>query len=92
MRTWLRSEDNVPEVLIHYFAQVRDRLGREHDRVTLPHTVDAPTILAAVQARHPLHTSLIDHCRVAVDLQFISTAIALSENSEIALIPPVSGG
>jgi molybdopterin converting factor small subunit len=92
MRTWLRSEDNVPEVLIHYFAQVRDRLGREHDRVTLPHMVDTPVVLAAVRSIHPLHVALIDHCRVAVDLQFITTAVALSKNSEIALIPPVSGG
>ena len=82
----------MPDVLIHYFAQVRDRLGREHDRVTLPHTVDSPTILAVVRARHPLHVTLIDHCRVAVDLQFITTAVTLSDHSEIALIPPVSGG
>ncbi len=82
----------MPEVLIHYFAQVRDRLGREHERITFPFSVDAPMVLAAVRAQHPLHAGLIDRCRVAVDLQFITTAVALSENSEIALIPPVSGG
>ena len=48
MRTWLRSEDNVPEVLIHYFAQVRDRLGRERDRVTLPHSVDSGSLKSKV--------------------------------------------
>ena len=82
----------MPDVLIHYFAQMRDRLGREHDRETLPHSVDAPSILAVVRTRHPLQAELINHCRVAVDLQFITTAVTLSENSEIALIPPVSGG
>ena len=82
----------MPDVLIHYFAQLRDRLGREHDRVTLPCTIEAPLVLAVVRAQHPLHAALIDHCRVAVDLQFITTTVALSENSEIALIPPVSGG
>lgn len=82
----------MPEVIVHYFAQARDRLARDHDRIALPLQVDALMVLDAIRARHPLHAALIDHCRVAVDLQFINGAITLTENSEIALIPPVSGG
>jgi MoaE-MoaD fusion protein len=82
----------VPEVIVQYFAQLRDRLERDHERVALPAEVDAAMVLAAIQARHPLHATLIARCRVALDLQFLSAAAVLSERSEIALIPPVSGG
>ncbi len=82
----------MPEVTVLYFAQVRDRLECDHDRLVLPLEVDAATILAAVCARHPTHAVLIAHCRVAVDQQFLSASASISAHSEIALIPPVSGG
>jgi molybdopterin converting factor subunit 1 len=82
----------MPQVTILYFAQARDRLGCDRDHLTLPASADANTVLSAVRARHPANAALIDHCRVAVDCQFITGAVPISERSEIALIPPVSGG
>lgn len=79
-------------MVVQYFAQLRDRLARDHDRVVLPAEVDAPGILAAIRARHPSHAALIDRCRVAVDLQFLTSPVVITQASEIALIPPVSGG
>lgn len=82
----------MPEVTVLYFAQARDRLGCDRDRLTLPASVDANAVQNAVQALHPANAALIDRCRVAVDHQFITGPVAISERSEIALIPPVSGG
>lgn len=82
----------MPAVTVLYFAQARDRLGTEREVVTLSALVGASDVLAAIRSRHPAQASLIDRCRVAVDHQFITGPVAISERSEIALIPPVSGG
>lgn len=82
----------MPEVTVLYFAQARDRLGTDHEAMTLPAAAGAAEVLAAIRARHPAHAALIERCRVAVDQQFVDAPVAISERSEIALIPPVSGG
>lgn len=82
----------MPSVTILYFAQARDRLGTDCETMTLPSVTGAIDVLAAVRARHPAHSTLIDRCRVAIDHQFVDAAVAITERSEIALIPPVSGG
>ena len=82
----------MPTVNVLYFAQVRDRCGRDSDQLELPELITPDILLAAVIAQHPTHEKLLRHCRVAVNHSFITTAVTISENSEIALIPPVSGG
>ena len=82
----------MPEVTVLYFAQARDRLGCDRDHLTLPASADANAVLSAVRLRHPSNAALIDRCRVAIDCQFITGPVAINERSEIALIPPVSGG
>lgn len=79
-------------VPVLYFAQVRDRLGRDHDHVLLPEHAHADDILTAVATLHPPHAALIRRCRVALDHTFINTVVPITQTSEIALIPPVSGG
>jgi molybdopterin converting factor subunit 1 len=78
--------------MVLYFAQVRDRCGRESEALTLPTAVSAEVVLNAVIALHPAHEPLLRSCRVAIDHAFINGPINISETSEIALIPPVSGG
>jgi molybdopterin converting factor subunit 1 len=82
----------MPMVTVRYFAQLRDQLRCDLERLELPTTVEPAAVLAAVSARHPQASTLIACCRVAVDLQFASAAVTLGDDSEIALIPPVSGG
>ena len=82
----------MPTVTVLYFAQARDRLGIATETLTLPVSADANTVLDAIRARHPAQAALIDRCRVAVDHQFINGPVSICAHSEIALIPPVSGG
>jgi molybdopterin converting factor subunit 1 len=82
----------MPDVTILYFAHIRDRLGMAAETLTLPASVDANAVLSAIRLRHPGNAALIDRCRVAVDCQFIDGPVTIHERSEIALIPPVSGG
>ncbi len=82
----------MPTVNVLYFAQVRDRCGRDQEQFTLPMSVTANDVLTAIVAQYPTHEKLIHSCRVAINHAFINAAVSLDENSEIALIPPVSGG
>src|SRR5688500_14244335 len=86
------GEDTMPTVTIFYFAQARDRLGTASETLTLPSPADASDVLTAIRDKHPAQTPLIDRCRVAIDHQFVGAPVAINEDSEIALIPPVSGG
>lgn len=82
----------MPIATILYFAQVRDRLGCEQERLELPAATSSAAILAALGARHPQCATAFATCRVAVDCRFVAGAVTLTEDAEIAVIPPVSGG
>ncbi len=82
----------MPTVHVLYFAQVRDRCGRDEEQFTFPASVTANDVLTTIVAQYPAHETLIRRCRVAINHAFINTAVNLDEHSEIALIPPVSGG
>ena len=82
----------MPEVTVLYFAQARDRLGTAHEVVALPSPAGAAEVLAAIRERHPAQAALIGRCRVAIDHQFVDAPVPIGDRSEIALIPPVSGG
>lgn len=79
-------------VTIHYFAAVRERLGRDTERLELPATTDDRAVLAIIAARHPALAPLLPPCRVAVDHIFVRGPVALHADAEVAVIPPVSGG
>ena len=75
-----------------YFASVRARVGRESDVIDLPATTSDRAVLDAVARLRPEAADLLAACRLAVDHAFVAGAITLSATSEVAVIPPVSGG
>jgi molybdopterin synthase catalytic subunit len=82
-------------IRIRFFAAVRERLGI--DELTVPRDdLSEPTVGAAVgwaTERYPELERLLPHVRLALDHEFVDdTNKLLAEDSEIALIPPVSGG
>lgn len=79
-------------VTVLYFAVLRERLGQDRETLTLPESTDDRSVLALIGERHPNIASLLAPCRLAVDHAFVRGAIALRDGSEVAVIPPVSGG
>lgn len=73
-----------------YFASLRDAAGRDGDTVDTP-APDLRALYAELRARHGF-TLPADHLRVAVDGAFARWDDGLREGSEVAFIPPVSGG
>ncbi len=82
----------MPSVTIFYFANLRDRLGCENEAVDLPSATTSADVLATIARRHPACAETVARCRLAVDQAFADGPLTLSATSELALIPPVSGG
>ena len=82
----------MPLVSVLYFAQAQERAGLASERLDLAEATSVDAILALLATRHPALASLLPRCRLALDHAFADGALHLSETSEIAVIPPVSGG
>jgi molybdopterin converting factor subunit 1 len=79
-------------VRVLYFAQVRERLGFESEQRELPDQATPRELLARLAAAHPQAGELLARCRLAVDCTFAGEQVTLAPGSEVAVIPPVSGG
>jgi molybdopterin synthase sulfur carrier subunit len=79
-------------VTMLYFAGVRDRIGRGQETLEFPAATSDAEILRRLAAIHPDAAGLLACSRVAVDQDFVRGAVALRAGSEVAVIPPVSGG
>ncbi len=77
-------------VTLLYFASLRERAGVASEPVDTA-AVDLAGLYNDAQARHGFSWPL-EHLRVAVDGEFARWDDAPKEGSEIAFIPPVSGG
>ncbi len=77
-------------VTLLYFASLRERVGRASETVSTA-AVDLAGVYDEARARHGLDWPR-EHLRVAVDGEFARWRDAPVAGSEIAFIPPVSGG
>lgn len=77
-------------VTLLYFASLRESTGVPSEALQTGAT-DLAGVYADVQARHGIDWPM-QHLRVAVDGEFARWQDAVRDGSEIAFIPPVSGG
>lgn len=80
----------MTRVAVLYFASLRDAAGRSSEAVESD-AADLRGLYGELRGRHGFALS-IDRLRVAVDGAFADWGDGLREGSEIAFIPPVSGG
>ena len=78
------------QVRVLYFASLRDAAGVA-DEMLETDVADLRALYAALQARHGFAMP-VERLRVAVDGVFADWGAAPVQGSEIAFIPPVSGG
>jgi molybdopterin synthase catalytic subunit len=79
-------------VTVLYFAAARERAGSSSDSFDLAEGATARDALDAACARHPPLRAVAEKLRLAVDQEFAGLDRKLRDGSEVALIPPVSGG
>ena len=79
-----------------YFAWVRERVGLDEERVTLPaHVQDVKGLLAWLRARGPGYAQALERpgaVRVAVNQVHARPGDPVRDTDEVALFPPVTGG
>jgi sulfur-carrier protein len=81
---------------VHYFAWVRERIGRAREEVTLPPEVTTVAGLVVwLRSRGPEYEAAFarpEVIRAAIDQTHAPASASLSGAREIAFFPPVTGG
>jgi molybdopterin synthase catalytic subunit len=79
-------------VTLLYFAAARERAGVARESVELREGATTADAREAACAAHPGLRAIAERLRLAVDQEFASGERPLRNGSEVAFIPPVSGG
>jgi molybdopterin converting factor subunit 1 len=76
---------------INLFGITRDIVGGNITEIEMSQLTDVQTVLSKLKMTYPKLKD-IKSLLVAVNSEYAESDLVLSENDEIALIPPVSGG
>ena len=79
-------------VRIKLFAVARQRIGRDTIEVDLPASPTIHHLRAALIEQFPPLGDIVPHARFALNSDYAPDSAPISPNTEIAIIPPVSGG
>ena len=79
-------------VRVKLFAAARELAGAGEIAVEVADGATVADVERAVLAAVPALEKLVSHARWAVDESFAAPNAKIGANSQIALIPPVSGG
>ncbi len=79
-------------VRLRFFASLRERLRRSEAELSLPEGATVEYLWGALCAAYPPLTELRGAISFAVNHEYVDRDYRLSDNDEVALIPPVSGG
>jgi molybdopterin converting factor subunit 1 len=77
---------------VRLFASYRERVGQAELALDLPEGATAGSLAVQMAARFPNLTRDPDKLVVAVNQEYRDHDYPLSDEDEVALIPPVSGG
>jgi molybdopterin converting factor subunit 1 len=80
------------KVRIKLFAVARERLGRDVVEVELPTGATIAELKRAVGSEYPALGAVLSHALWAINAEYATDTTLITDQSEIALIPPVSGG
>jgi len=80
------------KLTVKLFAAARDLVGHQEVEVDLPAGANIGDLRRQMGEQFPALASLLTHAMFAVDAKYVADDVPAPENSEIACIPPVSGG
>ena len=82
----------MPRYEVQLFAVARDSSGQNSILIERDHEPTAAELLSELGRRIPDITPLLPSCRLAVDGTYADPQQTVPSDSDVALIPPVSGG
>lgn len=90
------TNDTSAVIKIHYFAWVREKMGRAEETVTPPAGIETVADLVDwLRTRGPEYEAAFarpEVVRAAIDQTHVKPATPLAGAREIAFFPPVTGG
>ncbi len=92
----INPKPSAGEVVLRYFAWLRERTGLSEERLVLPPEILTVGDLLLWQSRrgHPFNQAFAkpEAIRVAIDHTHAKPAAKIASAREIAFFPPVTGG
>jgi molybdopterin converting factor subunit 1 len=79
-------------VTVKMFAAARDAVGASEVTIEVADDATVADLRHAMIAEYPQLSTLVDRAMFAINANYASNEDLLPEGSEIACIPPVSGG
>jgi molybdopterin converting factor subunit 1 len=79
-------------MIIRFFARARDLAGLDSCRLELPPGSLVRDLQRRLLEEYPGLADLLKHSAIAVDQKLVSADVAISNDTEVAVLPPVSGG
>jgi molybdenum cofactor cytidylyltransferase len=80
------------QVSVRLFALAKERVGRPELRIELAEPATVADLRAALRAQWPEIAPLWSSALIAVDAEYAADDATIAPKSQIAVIPPVSGG
>ncbi len=80
------------KVRVLMFAGARDLCENDSVDVTLPERATIGDLRSALLSDFPPIGRILPYCRFAIDESYVKDDVVVESDSEIACIPPVSGG
>jgi len=79
-------------MIIRFFARARDLAGIDWCRLDLPPGSLVRDLRRRLVEEYPELVALLEHSAIAIDQKVASADMAISNDTEVAVLPPVSGG
>jgi molybdopterin converting factor subunit 1 len=79
-------------VRVKLFAVARELAGRGELELAVPDGATVAQVRQALVAAVPALGAVLPHALLAIDARYAGDASIVTEQSELAVIPPVSGG
>jgi len=80
------------QLSVRLFARARDLVGKPEVMVELPAGATVADLRRRLSVDYPALKSLLENSALAVNDEFADDSSLLPPGSEVALLPPVSGG
>jgi len=79
-------------VRVKLFAVARELAGRSEVEIAVAEGATVADVRQTLAAAVPALAEVLPHTLLAVDAQYANETTVVTEQTELALIPPVSGG
>ena len=79
-------------ITVVFFGHYSDHFGGEPLQVAMTEGSTVRSLIDTLEAHYPSLQNLEQHCRFAVDAEYVNVDALLTPDCEVAVLPPMSGG